>query len=153
MSLFQVLGFRVHKKEELPVLEGEIQGQANGLGQSLQGILHVFHTGFDQVFVPDHLHLFVSQEENVVFRRDVVIELPHGHPRGKSDFTNSRPMISFLKEQAAGGVDDLLVFGINEFGILCRGWDQIFAGGIACLFHGCLTLADGSRPSGAKGRS
>jgi len=142
MPFAQVLVVRVEKKEQILVLERKLEVRRTALVSLSRGSL-IASRRFDQVLVPQHLHLLVGQKEHIVLGRDVVVRAV--------PWTFRRPAQSrgwsfggiLLEEQPAGGVDDSLVLGINEIDILCRGWDQV----VSCsrmkgLSHGHLTARD-----------
>jgi len=70
------------------------------------------------------------QIQHVIFRRDIMIELPHGHTACLGYHANGRWVISLLEKYSAGTLHNLLMFLLNEMNISRWGKRHIFVGSL-----------------------
>ncbi len=73
------------------------------------------------------------QIQHIIFRRNIMIQLPHGHAACLGDHTNGRRMISLFEKYSAGTLHYLLMFPLDQVSISRWGKKHIFVGSLELL--------------------
>jgi hypothetical protein len=76
----------------------------------------------------DVFHIFMHPVQKIIFRRDVVIELPHRHTGNFDDIADGRRMVSFPEKYFARTIHYLSMLLLNQINVLSCGTNRMFKG-------------------------